>query len=518
MVLSMTQPFKHPKTGIYYYRKVVPEPLRAAIGKREEKRSLKTKDPQIAKQRHIEVSLEIERHWAALSEPATNLSNKQIVALSGILYRDATERFAEEPGSPETWEHLKRVDKQAREKGKLDQWYGQTVDELLAKEGLNVDGPSREQLLRAASDAILQAIGQLQRNAGGDYRPDPDAERFPEWKAEDSNQGAALSKRKQSREKVTIEELLERWWKEAQAAGLSPKTYQSYSSVIIRLVKFLKHNDPRRVTPEDIVAYKDARLSEVNSRTGKAISAKTVKDSDLAGLKTIFGWAKVNLLVPSNPAEGITLKVGKRVSVRPKGFTDEEAKRLLTACDHVQRGTMGEKMYLAKRWIPWICAYTGSRVGEVAQLRKQDVRKIGETWVINLTPEAGTIKTKTARQVVVHEHLLERGFAELIDNAADGYLFVSVKGKRVNQDNPLGSIKAVTNRVRDFAREVVPDPQVQPNHGWRHRFKTIWMDQGLNPRICDAIQGHSSGRVSDDYGDVTIKAQKRAMDKIPRQV
>ncbi|WP_321449996.1 DUF6538 domain-containing protein [uncultured Cohaesibacter sp.] len=61
----MTQAFKHPKTGIYYYRKVVPEPLRAVIGKREEKRSLKTKDPQIAKQRHIEVSLEIERHWAA---------------------------------------------------------------------------------------------------------------------------------------------------------------------------------------------------------------------------------------------------------------------------------------------------------------------------------------------------------------------------------------------------------------------------------------------------------------------
>ena len=48
MVLSMTQPFKHPKTGIYDYRKVVPELLRAVIGKREEKRSLKTKDPQIA--------------------------------------------------------------------------------------------------------------------------------------------------------------------------------------------------------------------------------------------------------------------------------------------------------------------------------------------------------------------------------------------------------------------------------------------------------------------------------------
>jgi hypothetical protein len=88
------------------------------------------------------MSLEIERYWAALSEPATNLSNRQIVVLSGILYRDATERFAEEPGSPETWEHLKRLDAQAREKGKLDQWYGETVGGLLAKEGLDVDAPS----------------------------------------------------------------------------------------------------------------------------------------------------------------------------------------------------------------------------------------------------------------------------------------------------------------------------------------------------------------------------------------
>ena len=75
MVFSMPQPFKHPETGIYDYRKVVPEPLRGIVGKREEKRSLKTKDPLIAKQRHIEVSLEIERHWAALNRPVTNLSS-----------------------------------------------------------------------------------------------------------------------------------------------------------------------------------------------------------------------------------------------------------------------------------------------------------------------------------------------------------------------------------------------------------------------------------------------------------
>jgi hypothetical protein len=49
MVLAMSRPVKHPKTGIYYFRKAVPEDLRALVGKREEKISLGTKNPAEAK-------------------------------------------------------------------------------------------------------------------------------------------------------------------------------------------------------------------------------------------------------------------------------------------------------------------------------------------------------------------------------------------------------------------------------------------------------------------------------------
>jgi len=40
MVLSMAGPWKHPDTGVYCYRKAVPDDLRAVVGKREWKRSL----------------------------------------------------------------------------------------------------------------------------------------------------------------------------------------------------------------------------------------------------------------------------------------------------------------------------------------------------------------------------------------------------------------------------------------------------------------------------------------------
>ena len=45
MVLMMSRPHKHPKTGVYYFRRAVPADLRTIIGKREELRSLGTKDP-----------------------------------------------------------------------------------------------------------------------------------------------------------------------------------------------------------------------------------------------------------------------------------------------------------------------------------------------------------------------------------------------------------------------------------------------------------------------------------------
>ena len=60
MVLAMSRPFKHPKTGIYYFRKAVPDDLRAIIGKREEKRSLQTKNPADAKVAYAKVATEVE--------------------------------------------------------------------------------------------------------------------------------------------------------------------------------------------------------------------------------------------------------------------------------------------------------------------------------------------------------------------------------------------------------------------------------------------------------------------------
>jgi hypothetical protein len=41
MALAMSRPWKHPKTGVYWLRKRIPNALQPLVGKREEKRSLR---------------------------------------------------------------------------------------------------------------------------------------------------------------------------------------------------------------------------------------------------------------------------------------------------------------------------------------------------------------------------------------------------------------------------------------------------------------------------------------------
>jgi integrase len=56
--------------------------------------------------------------------------------------------------------------------------------------------------------------------------------------------------------------------------------------------------------------------------------------------------------------------------------------------------------------------YTGARAGEITQLRGKDVVKHEGVWAIQITPEAGTVKTGKPRTIPLHEHLIEQGFIE----------------------------------------------------------------------------------------------------------
>ena len=65
-VLNMARPWKHPKTGMYWFRKVVPASMRGLVGKVEERRTLRTKDPREAARKHAQMAAQVASDWDAL--------------------------------------------------------------------------------------------------------------------------------------------------------------------------------------------------------------------------------------------------------------------------------------------------------------------------------------------------------------------------------------------------------------------------------------------------------------------
>jgi integrase len=486
--------------------------------------SLRTSDPTETKTRQAVAAAFLEGVWSALrNDVPTKLSHKQATALAGQLYRVWADsetsarslamqhtpgagwaRVDETPAEQEAhweavvsmWEKVARADDLKR----LEKPLGPLVDRLLLTKGISkVESESRGFLLSAFRTALGDAFKSRHAQAAGNYADDPNAGKYPDWQSD------RKEKPKPGTTKNSLTALVEDWWKEAKVAGRKQSTYESYRNTMAKLVAFLKHDSPVRLTAEDIVAFKDFRIKS-------GASAKTVKDSDLAGLKTIFGWAVMNRRIASNPAAGLTIKVSKPRKLRAKGFTDKEAALILKHAKNYKPGGEAPKLASAKRWVPWLCAFTGARVGEMLQLRKQDVRQDGKHWVIHVTPEAGPVKTDEARDVVLHRQVIEIGFLDFHQAASSEYLFISPGKGELDVRN---AVKTARNKVNMFVREVAPDRNVDPSHGWRHRFKTVGIDEGVEMRVLDAIQGHASRNISETYGEVTIRAKATAIAKFP---
>jgi len=353
--------------------------------------------------------------------------------------------------------------------------------------------------------ALRDAFEHRQRNAEGDYSSDPKAARFPEWQA-------STAPKPTMRPAVSLTGLVEAWWTEAKATGRKLSTYESYSRTFAVFSDFLGHNDAATVTREDVVRFKDHRLASINPRNGRPISPRTVKDTDLAGLKSVFRWAVDNGKLGANPAERVRIQKLKS-GPRRRGFTDAEASAILAASSRVNADSRERpETIAAKRWVPWLLAYTGARVGEIGQIRKEDVKKIGDFWTLTITPEAGPVKTDKPRTVVLHPHLEELGFPQFAKAARSGPLFIHL-GPR---GNVVGPLKGLKNRLREFVRAIVADTAVDPNHGWRHRFKTVCREADVDAGIRDHIQGHRPRTVGEHYGETPLKAQATQIAKLPR--
>ncbi len=219
------------------------------------------------------------------------------------------------------------------------------------------------------------------------------------------------------------------------------------------------------------------------------------------------GW------LSANPAQEVRVRVPKKVKEREKGFDGEEATTILSATLRPFSHLISKEMKAARRWVPWICAYTGARVNEITPVTGTSFVKRDGIWVIRI--RGADAKTRSYREVPLHGHLIEMGLLAYARSCGAKPLFYDPGRSRGGKDsNPHH--KKVAERLAEWVRSLGIDGDVAPNHGWRHRFSSISRLVGMSEEVRNIIQGHAATRTAGDYGETWPLVALREIEKLPR--
>ncbi|GAA0018530.1 site-specific integrase [Bradyrhizobium diazoefficiens] len=522
--------------GRWFARKGIPEDVRGEYErlyghKREAHLKLPADTSKHAAKAHLgewlaEVETRIERIRAAAKGEGQPLTKLNALALAGRWYAWFIERHQSDPRTPTHWSTLKdhfiwqvlapHAPDDHHEPHADPSWPWLNLPEVrastaaqvremaltasfLASEGIALTPDADALFVAAVSDNMSGAYDVLERRAWGDHSPDLTLETFP-----------AYQDARQSGTGVGCWDLFGAY---VEAVKPASGTVNRWRAVF----KHLQDAFPQRSA--DSLTEVDARVWVGTLVTAKR-SAVTVDAVWVASANIVFAWASKRKQIRVNPFAGVKIDVPRLPVLREtKAFKPEETKVILRAALGITNAR--DAFPRAKRWVMWLCAYSGARSGEITQLRGVDVTSRGSFYVMRLTPEAGDMKTSHARTVPIHEHLIEQGFVELVRSLGGGALFFNERPATEEVEDPLNPTRSPAVKTRGrlgaWVRDLgIDDPEVGPTHGWRHSFKQIAERVGISEKVSDAITGHAPPTEGRKYGAPTIEDMAEALKRFPR--
>ncbi|UVO30318.1 tyrosine-type recombinase/integrase [Bradyrhizobium arachidis] len=279
-----------------------------------------------------------------------------------------------------------------------------------------------------------------------------------------------------------------------------------WSPIVDKLIAQLGHDDATRISRADIVAWKDRLLEDGKSNI-------TVRDVYLASTKATLQFAVDQGQLAENVAKDVKVRVREAPQERDRGFDGKEAATILSATLSQPSEKISIEMAAARRWVPWIGAYTGARVNEITPLRRRDIVFRDGIWMIRIRAE--NAKTRKFREVPLHSHLIEQGLLDYANSRGTQPLFYDPRRSRGGKDsNPHH--KKVGERLAEWVRTLGIDERVAPNHGWRHRFSSVSRLVGMPEDVRNIIQGHAGAKAADSYGETWPLVALREIEKLPR--
>lgn len=478
---KMCRPVRDKRTQMFYARVAVPVNLRSILGKRELKKSLRTKDNREALLRFPGIY----QQFLNIIE----LAKKQLFGMQQSCAND-----------------FQTLSTEFADNGFIHSQTSKLTADVTEPPMLNLVNTIGAQ--NPNSDNAYQAIV---RNTGDStqYKLSAYFERYKRNQIETS-QG--------SKDAVT-------------------RTVNDYATTVKRFIKVIGDLDIRMITKEQISIYRDTVLKlparpklairalpideqiMLAERCGlPTVSPSTVK-TGIRGLSSVLQSAVENGIIDINPAHGVTkvlTKRKKKVESDDKGYTDEQLSIIFGSdCFKLDFKLPRADYGAAWFWLPILMYYTGARVEELAQSYAKDVQQADGVYFISLNEDSDDKSLKgvaSLRKVPLHKDLIEIGFLKFVDSLdKNSRLFTKLKrGSNGKYSTSIG--KRIGKYYRNELKILGID---KPCHDFRHCFKTKARNAGISEEISDCITGHTNGSVGRNYGKYSINLLSDAINKIP---
>lgn len=205
----------------------------------------------------------------------------------------------------------------------------------------------------------------------------------------------------------------------------------------------------------------------------------------LTRLSTVMDWGVNNDYLAKALTDG--LKPTKGADSSREAFSQDQVKALMAHAKALPVDAW-------QRWALSLGVITGTRIEELRQLTKADVKQVGDVWVIDINRNDGkTAKTKNALRVVpltdgAYGFDL-KAFLEFVEKA-DSRLFTLGSGQFSVLLN--GTLRDVLGLKAD---------RTQTFHSLRHSLAGAMKAAEVPVGTAESILGHASGSISYDlYG------------------
>lgn len=214
----------------------------------------------------------------------------------------------------------------------------------------------------------------------------------------------------------------------------------------------------------------------------------------LTRISTIFTWAVNSGYLEKTYNKG--LKISKGAESDRKAFSPEQVKKVMSAM-----GQLPEDSW--KRWAMSLGIITGARIGEVYQLTKADVRKVGDTVVIDLNETGNkSLKNKHSKRLV-----------PLVDGAYGFDLkaflgYVESCPDKLFDRTSHNFTRVLNETLRDILD--LESGEGLTFHSLRHSLASLMKHRGIQVSIAQDVLGHSSQTITFDLygGDMRLAIGK----------